>query len=99
MTDRQCADAVLSFLDHGDANQSITGNSKPVNIPTMREHGFLPSPNRPNASHLSAVLRYRQYLPRPARGGGQVLFRRGPWPGVEERLWYVAPFNLDPTTG
>src|SRR5688572_21952582 len=30
-----------------------------------------------------AVLRQKQYLPRPARGGGQVLFCRGPWPGLE----------------
>jgi hypothetical protein len=41
-----------------------------------------------------AVLRREQCLPRPERGGGQVLFRRGPWPGLLERLWFVAPFLL-----
>src|SRR3954447_8813027 len=30
-----------------------------------------------------AVLRQGQYLPRPERGDGQVLFCRGPWPGLE----------------
>lgn len=29
------------------------------------------------------MLRQKQYLPRPERGGGQVLFCRGPWPGPE----------------
>ncbi len=40
------------------------------------------------------MLRQRQYLPRPERGDGQVLFCRGPWPGLEERLCVVAPFHL-----
>jgi hypothetical protein len=30
-------------------------------------------------------------VPRPERGGGQVLFCCGPWPGLLERLWFVAP--------
>lgn len=35
-----------------------------------------------------------QYLPRPERGGGRVLFFQGPWPGLLERPWYVAPFSF-----
>jgi hypothetical protein len=35
-------------------------------------------------------------VPRPARGGGQVLFCWGPWPGLLERLWFVAPIFSGP---
>jgi hypothetical protein len=45
-----------------------------------------PQPPRPAArppTTAQAARRQRQYLPRPERGGGQVLFCRGPWPGLE----------------
>src|SRR5262249_41851382 len=32
--------------------------------------------------------------PRHERGGGQVLFCRGPWPDLPERLWLSAPVFL-----
>ena len=60
----------------------------------MREHGFLLSANRPNAGEQLAVFQQKQYLPRPERGGGRVLFCCGPWPGLLERLWFVAPIFL-----
>jgi protein phosphatase len=40
-------------------------------------------PNRPNAGDEPAVFSKKQYLPRPERGGGQVLFFESPWPGSE----------------
>jgi hypothetical protein len=52
----------------------------------MREHGFLLSANRPNAGEQPAVFPKKQCLPRPERGGGQVLFFGGSWPGLLERL-------------
>lgn len=41
----------------------------------MREHGFLLQGNRPNVSHSVHGIKRKQCLPRPERGGGQVLFR------------------------
>jgi hypothetical protein len=38
------------------------------------------------------VFSKKQCLPRPERGGGQVLFFEGSWLGLLERLWFVAPF-------
>ena len=50
----------------------------------MREHGFLPSSKPAKRGPTSSrCFDKRQYLPRPERGGGQVLFCRGPWPGLE----------------
>ena len=59
----------------------------------MREHRFLLPANRPNVNRkVHKIQNGKQYRPRPERGGGQVLFPFGPWPGLLERLWFVAPF-------
>jgi hypothetical protein len=80
---RHGAGAAPSFV-HGDTAQSSerAGRGPLTTRPCVcMGNGFFP--NRPNAGAQLAVFSKRQYLPRPERGGGQVLFFEGPWPGSE----------------
>jgi hypothetical protein len=80
---RQRVDA-RSHLFTGDHDQSIKrARPGPLTIRTMREHVSVFFRTGQTRATRLAVLRQRQYLPRPERGGGQVLFCRGPWPGLE----------------
>src|SRR6516165_7381664 len=97
---RHGAGAAPSFV-HGDTAQSSerAGRGPLTTRPCVcMGNGFFP--NRPNAGAQLAVFSKRQYLPRPERGGGQVLFFEGPWPGLLERLWLAAPvFSAMPMNG
>jgi hypothetical protein len=63
------------------------GRTRPADNPDHARAWFCFQQTGQTRASRPAVLRQKQYLPRPARGGGQVLFCRGPWPGLLERLW------------
>src|SRR5271167_64989 len=65
----------------------------------MREHGFLLPAKRPSVDPKVHEFKRRQYLPRPARGGGQVLFRlalgRACWSGSGSSLLFFWPLPMN----
>ena len=73
---RHAADAARSFSDHGDSDHSNEwAGQGPLTIRTMREHGFLSSPNRPNAGLTARGVSSEAVpaTPRKGRRPGAVL--------------------------